>query len=178
MNMLIFDGAYIKCFSLQAEIQIMAQCARCTENAVPLEVKSWSSMLPLTCPRLALRYGFAAVRDDEALVWAYPNCLMNVVASSCPACDVSFCVDCDEALSAETFNAAILHSSQRNTGTGFFWFTSATIRSSWSRKRLSRSSLNTPSRVGKDTGMVSNLFRTMSSASWMSMLEANAWKCL
>ncbi|CAE7307333.1 unnamed protein product [Symbiodinium sp. CCMP2592] len=53
MNMLIFDGAYIKCFSLQAEIQIM------------------------------------------------------------------LLVDCDEPLSAEVFNAGLLHSSQRTTDAGF-----------------------------------------------------------
>eukprot|EP00439_Symbiodinium_sp_Y106_P030423 s1536_g3.t1 len=81
MNMLIFDGAYIKCMSLETEILILEACAACKEAVVPLEVRSWPSTLPLVLPGLALRSGLAVVRPDEMLVRTYPNCLINVIAS-------------------------------------------------------------------------------------------------
>ena len=119
MNMLIFDGAYIKCMSLETEILILEACAACKEAVVPLEVKSWPSTLPLVLPGLALRSGLAVVRPDEMLVRTYPNCLINVIASLCPACDASSFQDYDDALSAESFNTTIVHSSQRATDAGF-----------------------------------------------------------
>ena len=105
--------------SLETEILILEACAACKEAVVPLEVKSWPSTLPLVLPGLALRSGLAVVRPDEMLVRTYPNCLINVIASLCPACDVSSFLGYDDALSAESFNATIVHSSQRATDAGF-----------------------------------------------------------
>ena len=119
INMLIFDGLYIKCLSLETGILILeacASCAACKEAVIPLEVKSWPGTLPLVLPRLALRSGLAVVRPDETLVRAYPNCLVNVIASLSLACDVSSFVDFDDALSVGSFNATIVHFLVKNHG--------------------------------------------------------------
>ena len=119
MNMLLFDGAYITCDDMEAEILILEACQLCADTAIPLTVRSWPTRMPLMLPRRALRDNLSTVKNDVSMVLDYRNCLINTIATLCPDCDVSAFQDQDEPLSARVFNATRLFDSQRPSGEGY-----------------------------------------------------------
>ena len=119
MNMLLFDGAYITCDNLEAETLILEACQLCADTAIPLTVRSWPTQLPLTLPRRALRDNLSVVKPDAQIILNYKNCLINTIATLCPACDVGAFSDQEEPLSARMFNATRLFDSQRPVSEGY-----------------------------------------------------------
>ena len=118
MQALLFDGGYVQCSSALVESRLRDTCRQCFEKFIMISIRSWPALVrdEPALSRHALRSSTSEVVSDSDWVYPYKNCLLNVVASLEPACDLSALDDQAEVLCAREFNDTMRNMSQRPVG--------------------------------------------------------------
>ncbi|CAE7706700.1 unnamed protein product [Symbiodinium sp. CCMP2592] len=117
VQMLLFDGCYVECDSLAAELDVVEACRACEASVIPMAIKSWPSGTELSSiARLLIRKDLGLWSICRAsLQGPTSSCLHYVIAVLQPDCDTDLLeVTEDEGdISAREFNEHMRYSSQR-----------------------------------------------------------------
>ena len=108
MNLLLYDGCYVKCDNIPAQLAVLEACRSCGDRLIPVELQAWpSDPAPIFVSQAAVRdQTFGWTHVETILPAHYSSCLHYALAALYPDIDFNSMAEADEGglISAKDFN--------------------------------------------------------------------------